>query len=134
MVGALYLADSPETAWAELYRALSEYGVPPSRAMPRSLAEITVDLDGVEDLASEGALERHGLSKPVPSSSSWPAFQAVGEKLFEDGAKGLVAPSAAREGGRVLCVFRPEAEIDGVEVVDVRKVGDLPEVPRGLRT
>jgi len=128
------LADSPETAWAEFYRALSEYGVPPSRAMPRRLAEIAVDLDDIGDLASEGALERYGLSKPMPSSSTWSSFQTVGEKLFKDGAKGLVAPSAARKGGRVLCVFRSQPEIDGVEIAEVREVSHLPDMPRGLRT
>lgn len=30
----------------------------------------------------------------------------------------------------MLCVFRPRVEIDGVEVVEVREVGHLPEVPR----
>lgn len=128
------MADSPETAWAEFYRALSEYGVPPSRAMPRRLAEITVDLDEIEDLLNEGALEEHKLPRPAPSRSTWPQFQLVGEKLFKEGAGGLVAPSAAREGGRVLCVFRSQPEIDGVEIAEVREVSHLPDVPRGLRT
>ncbi len=133
-VGALYLADSPETAWAEFYRALSEYGVPPSRAMPRRLAEIAIDLGEIEDLVGEGALEEHKLPRPAPSSSAWLQFQLVGERLFNEGASGLVAPSAARKGGRVLCLFRPQLEIEGVEVTEVVEVSQLPRLPHGLRT
>ena len=36
-VGALYLGDSPETAWAEFYRALAELEVPPAQLLPRDL-------------------------------------------------------------------------------------------------
>lgn len=102
--------------------------------MPRRLAEISVDLNEIDDLAGDGALERHGLPKPTPSSTTWASFQTVGEKLFEGGARGLVAPSAAREGGKVLCVFRPQPEIDGVEVVEISEISDIPQVPPGLRT
>ena len=30
IIGAQYLADSPQTAWAEFYRALAEQEVPPT--------------------------------------------------------------------------------------------------------
>jgi RES domain-containing protein len=130
----LYFADSPETAWAEFYRAISEYGLPPSRAMPRRLAEVSVEVSGIADLSDPKKLEAAGLPATSPSTLNWPPFQAVGEALFAEGVRGLIAPSAARERGKVLCLFRPASEIEGLEVTGIHEVKDLPEIPQGLRT
>lgn len=44
VVEGLYLADGPDTAWAEWYRALAELAVPPMRQMPRDLWAYAVEL------------------------------------------------------------------------------------------
>lgn len=133
VVDAVYLADSPETAWAEWYRWLAEAGVPPRAGLPRDLWRVEAEIDGVADLRVTETLEEAGLTAPRPDRSEWPAFQAVGERLHAEGRSAIAAPSAAREGGVVMCVFWPLAE--GVELRWSKEetVAEAPTVPRGLR-
>jgi hypothetical protein len=83
-----------------------------------------------------------------PTRRQWPKTQPIGESLWRDGARGVLAPSAAREGGRVLAIFRPAAtaatagaagaattEIQGVKPIPPpRRFTRLPALPPGLRT
>ena len=73
IVGAVYLADSVATAWAEWYRVLAEFALPPARALPRDLWRIEVSLERVADLSDEDRLRRVGLARPRPGRSDWPA-------------------------------------------------------------
>ena len=41
-----------------------------------------------------------------PTRRQWPETQPVGEAYYRDGARAILAPSAARRGGQVLAVFR----------------------------
>lgn len=88
IVDDLYLADNDETAWAEWYRHLAE----------RMIADT-------------------GLRASTPGRSSWRAFQRVGEQLWKDGWAGLIAPSAARPAGKVLCLFRNAQGVPGTQPV-----------------
>lgn len=134
MIDALYVADEPDTAWAEWYRLLAELGVPPARSLPRDLWRAEIDVE-VADLSDEARLEAVGLELPRPHRSQWSAFQAIGEQLYADGWPGLLAPSAARPDGLVLCLFRPEVRIPGVEFLPPPQRHDQPPVPpRGMRT
>jgi RES domain-containing protein len=117
VVGALYFADSEDTAWAEWYRALAEFAIPPARQMPRDLWRWEVAVDGVADFSDDERLERVGLGRPQPALSTWPAFQTVGQRLWRKGYRGILAPSAARPKHTVLCLFR-----DGYEVVGATPV------------
>ena len=120
---------------AEWYRWLAETGVPPLRALPRDLWRWSIDLPCVADLRYPTALEAVGLSTPRPASAEWPAFQAVGEALHCDGWSALVAPSAARPIGLVLCVFRAGERPAGlVALVPPVRVDVPPAPPRGLTT
>jgi RES domain-containing protein len=132
---AWYLADEPETAWAEWYRALAEVGVPPAEWLPRDLWSWRVDLEDVALLDSNDRLTRAGLEPPRPSAQQWPAYQAVGDALFRAGHAGLLALSAARPEHRTLVVFRSTATVDGCTPVPPPTiVVDPPRVPRGMRT
>lgn len=134
-MGAIYLADSPDTAWAEWYRQLAERGIPPVQGMPRDLWRWQVDLPRVADLRSTTALRAHAVDAPRPRSSDWSGFQRVGEALQAAGWPALVAPSAARPSGFVLCVFRTSDRPDGVEPVSPPERIDSPPVPpRGMTT
>jgi RES domain-containing protein len=113
-VAGFYLADSRETAWAEWRRALAELGLRPEAMLPRDLWRMTVSVDGIADLSDEDRLVRVGLQLPRPSRGEWASFQAVGEELHAEGWRGVLAPSAAREG-QVLCLFREEEKIAGVK-------------------
>jgi len=135
VVDALYLADSEETAWAEWYRHLAELGVPPAEQMPRRVRQWDVDVR-LADLSSEPRLRRVGLELPRPGRATWPAYQAVGEQLWAEGWRGLIAPSAARSRGRTLCLFRSaRAKVEGVKPVGRgKRVATPPAPPTGMTT
>jgi hypothetical protein len=55
--------------------------------------------------------------------------------LWRAGARGVLAPSAARAGGRVLAIFRPAEPVEGVRAVPPpKRFTKLPALPPGLRT
>lgn len=136
VVRALYLADSEQTAWAEWYRHSAELGVPPHTRLPRAVYSFEVDVAQVADLTAAAALERLGVKRLQPTRRQWPTTQPIGEVCRQAGRRGLLAPSAAHEGGRVLVIFRPTAEApDGVRALPrPRRHTELPPLPTGLRT
>lgn len=134
VVDALYLADSDETAWAEWYRHLAERMIPPLAQIPRELWTWKVNVE-VADLSTPQRLADAGLQLPTPDGTSWAAFQRVGERVARDGWAGLMAPSAARPAGKVLCLFRDEDGVRGARPVPPpREVTEPPPPPTGLRT
>ena len=135
VVAATYLADSEETVWAEWYRALAERGLPPRVWLPCELWRLEVEVDGIADLSTRERLEALGLKMPRPAHRTWPPYQEVGERLHDDGFSGLIAPSAARAEGRVLCLFRGEDPPAGLRPLGPpRTVSEPPVPPHGLRT
>jgi RES domain len=135
VVEGMYFADSPETAWAEWYRWLAEVGVPPLQAMPRDLWKWEIAIPRAADLSTAGRLAALDLRPPRPGRLDWPSFQAVGDRLYREGWPALVAPSAARAAGLVLCVFRDEHEPPGVRPVPPpERFDEPPAPPRGMTT
>ena len=135
VIEGFYLAEDPQTAWAEWYRALAELGVAPMRQMPRDLWTYEVEILHVAELSDADRLSRVGLDPPVPDRRQWPAYQAVGEALWRDGWAGVLSPSAARPAAKVLCVFRPSLDMPGVTSLPPPARHDEPPAPpRGLRT
>jgi RES domain-containing protein len=136
VVRALYLADSPATAWAEWYRHSAELGVPPQLRLPRDLWRFELDVDGIADLTDPDLLVRLGLPKLLPTRRQWPLTQSIGEAVFAAGYRGLLAPSAAHESGRVLASFRTQpGPIAGVKPRrPPTSYAELPPLPTGLRT
>jgi RES domain-containing protein len=134
-IAALYLASDAETCWAEWYRRLAQDGLAPLDALPRDLWRFAVALDGVAALDSDERLARVGLRAPTPSRADWPAYQAVGERLWADGCADVLFASAARPAGRALCVFRPGHALPGMRAVPPpMRQSTPPAPPRGLRT
>jgi RES domain-containing protein len=136
VVRALYLADSPETAWAEIYRHSAEAAVPPQERLPRDLWRFAVELDEVADLTDPGALAAHRLTRLQPTRRQWPRTQPIGEAYFAAGCAGLLVPSSAHDDGRVLVVFRSQpGAVGGVRPIrPAKRYVELPPLPRGLRT
>ncbi|HZL48914.1 MAG TPA: RES family NAD+ phosphorylase [Solirubrobacteraceae bacterium] len=134
IVDALYLADTEETAWAEWYRHLAERMIPPLAQMPRELWTWQVDVK-VADLSTPEHLAEVGLGVPIPGRHSWDTYQGIGEQLSTEGWAGLLAPSAARPDGRILCLFRDEHGVDGAKPLPPpRHIAEPPPPPTGLRT
>lgn len=135
-IAAIYLAATPDTAWAEWYRFVAAAGGSTSVGLPRALWTIGVDLDEVADLSAPEALASVGLDPPRPTASEWLRFQAVGERLRKAGVRGVLAPSAARAGGLTLTVFTKPGDI--AAGLTPRGAPTLltepPPVPRGGRT
>lgn len=139
IVRALYLGDTEATVWAEWYRHTSEAGVPPQQRLPRAIWRIDVDVDGIADLTAPGVLAGEGITRLDPTRRQWPKTQPIGESYWREGARGVLAPAAAREGGTVLAIFRPKngptESIEGVRAVPPpKRFKDLPQLPPGLRT
>lgn len=134
VVDALYLADSEDTAWAEWYRHLAERMIPPLAQIPRELWTWRVDVE-VADLSTNERLAAVGLHPPRPGRHEWPSYQRIGEQIATEGWPGLLAPSAARPDGRVLCLFRQQGAITGAEPIPPpRAISEPPPPPAGLRT
>lgn len=134
VVRALYLADEPATAVAEWYRWLSERGLPPAYATPHDHHVWRLELQ-LANLDSHERLAAVGLPAPRPSRHTWPAFQAVGDALYELGWPGLVAPSAARPRSLIGCVFdRGDWPPAGCEPLRAVAVPEAPAPPTGMTT
>lgn len=129
VVDALYLADDEATLWAEWYRHLAERGLPPMRSLPRDVWRFRVPPLEVADLSQGDRLARLGLPLPVPGRKSWSPYQRVGETLAKEGWAGLVAPSAARPAGRVLCLFVDDPLVTPAEPVSPPGVVTEPPAP-----
>jgi RES domain-containing protein len=133
VVPGLYLADSIETATAEWYRSLAEWGLAPQDHVPYDHHEWRLDLR-LADLSDVARLRRVALAEPSPDRRTWPAFQRVGEQLWREGWAGLVAPSAARPQALVACVFADSWPPNGCEPIKTSTVVAVPSPPRGMRT
>jgi RES domain-containing protein len=134
VVDALYLAADEATLWAEWYRHLAERGLPPSEQLPRDLWRYRIEAVQVADLTTSALLARVGLAVPSPGRKGWPANQTVGERLWREGWGGLLAPSAARPSGLVLCLFVSQRGVPAVPVPPPRLVSEPPAPPTGMRT
>jgi hypothetical protein len=131
---ALYLADNDQTVWAEWYRHLAERAIPPLAQMPRALWTWEVNVE-VADLSSAERLSKVGLPPPLPGSANWLIFQQVGEQIAREGWAGLLAPSAARPDGQVLCLFRGKHGVQGaIPISAPHEITEPPPPPTGLRT
>jgi hypothetical protein len=95
------------------------------------MRKFEVDLDDVADLTAADA-----LPAMQPTRRQWRVTQPIGERLWKEGRLGLLVPSAAHAGGRVLVIFRPGDEPPpGVKALPrPRRYDELPALPTGLRT
>ncbi len=135
MVDALYLADEDDTLWAEWYRHLAERGIPPMHQLPRDRWRYRVPQLDVADLTTADRLARVGLGPPTPGRRTWRPCQEVGETLWSEGWRGLLAPSAARPDGLVLCLFVDDpASLPAEPGRPPRVVTEPPVPPTGMRT
>ena len=87
------------------------------------------------DLSDAGRLAAVGLSLPTPGRRPWPSYQEVGETLWSEGWPGLLAPSAARPSGLVLCLFVDDpAALPAEPIPPPTVVAEPPAPPTGLCT
>jgi hypothetical protein len=89
----------------------------------------------VADLRDPAHLAQVALALPVPGRAGWGPFQRTGEALWREGWPGLVAPSAARPDGLILCLFvRSPTALPAPVLGKPRVVREPPVPPTGMRT
>lgn len=128
VVEGLYVADTQTTAVEEWRRWLTEMEIPPRATLPRDLWRIELDVE-VADLSTSERLAACDLPRPTPSRRSWGPFQEVGQLLYEAGWAGLVAPSAARPAGLVVCLFWRGTVMEGARPLPPPDRWDDPPAP-----
>lgn len=134
IVDALYLARDEETLWAEWYRHLAERGIPPLHQLPRDLWQFRVPSLRIADLSGDERLAGVGLPPLTPGRRTWPPHQQVGETLRREEWDGLLAASAARPAGLVLCLFIDDPRIlPATPVPPPTVVSAPPAPPTGMR-
>lgn len=136
VVDAVYFAADHDCVWAEWYRHLAERGIPPQAALPRDLWTYDVESLELVDLRNAERLGRVDLPMPTPGRRTWPAFQAIGERLYTDGFAGILAPSAARPQSDVMCMFLPTGLLPDTVAprTPPQHVNEPPVPPTGMRT
>lgn len=103
--------------------------------LPRDLWRYRVPRLEVADLSAADRLARVGLNPPTPGRKGWPSYQQVGETLWREGWPGLLAPSAARADGLVLCLFvHDPANLPVQPRPPALVVREPPAPPTGMRT
>src|SRR3990172_8432950 len=77
-----------------------------------------------------------GAAPPPPPRKRWPKPQPIGEAYYSAGCRGVLAPSAAHVGGKVLAIFRaPKDPMSGLESLPPpNHYDELPAPPTGLLT
>jgi hypothetical protein len=103
--------------------------------LPRDVWRHQVQTLNVADLSDANRLTRVGLTLPTPGRKAWPAHQHVGETLWNEGWHGLLASSAARLSGLVLCLFVEDpTNLPAQPVAPPKVVSEPPVPPTGMRT
>lgn len=103
--------------------------------LPRDAWRYQVRTLAVADLTDTERLARVGLTLPTPGRKAWPPYQDIGEALWKEGWPGLLAPSAARPSGLVLCLFVEDPTVLPAQPVPPpRVVTEPPAPPTGIRT
>lgn len=121
------------TATAEWYRSLAEWGLSPQDHVPYDHHRWRVQLQ-LADLSSADRLHDVSLQAPRPGRHTWRPYQRVGEQLWREGWAGLAAPSAARPGSLIVCVFASAWPPAGCTPLDASTVETIPPPPRGMTT
>lgn len=103
--------------------------------LPRDVWRHEVGTLEVADLGDANQFARVGLPLPTPGRTRWPPYQNIGERLWKEGWRGLLAPSAARNSGLVLCLFVEDPSVLSVQPIPPpRVVTEPPAPPTGMRT
>jgi RES domain-containing protein len=112
---------------------LAEWGLSPQDHVPYDHHRWRLDLK-LADLSDIKRLNDVGLDAPRPDRCTWPACQRVSEQLWREGWAGLIAPSAARPGSLIACVFTAAWPPPGCEPLHASTVKEIPAPPRGMTT
>jgi RES domain-containing protein len=121
-VGALYVANDPETALGELRRTIAREGSSLVDAHPCAIIAVRAALNAVLDLTDGACAEQLGLSDDDLTSEDMDACQRVADRAARDGAEAIRWPSATG-CGESLAIFverlRPRSCAEPVATVEL---------------
>ena len=99
------------SALAEMVRSENLRNVEDARELLVSVWELRIDEGAVVDYSTPSLAANQGFEWEALISDSWGVCQAEGQRLIAEGARGVLAPSAALPQGMTLTLFGPRTEI-----------------------
>jgi len=99
------------SALAEMVRSENLREVEDARELSISVWELRVDEGAVVDYSTPVSAQSQGFEWGALVSDNWAPCQAEAGKLVAEGARGVLAPSAALPQGVTLTLFGPRTEI-----------------------
>jgi hypothetical protein len=103
--------------------------------MPRDLWRWAIAVGDIADLSTADKLAGLDLPVPRPGRRTWAAFQVAGERLNNEGHRGVLYPSAARPDHKALCLFCGDLLISGADPLRPPTTHrDPPAPPTGMHT
>ncbi|HEU5253184.1 MAG TPA: RES family NAD+ phosphorylase [Solirubrobacterales bacterium] len=99
------------SALAEMVRSENLRELEDARELLVSVWELRIDEGAVVDYSTPSLVEDQGFEWDCLVSDEWGACQAEARRLIAEGARGVVAPSAALPQGVTLTLFGPRTEI-----------------------
>ncbi len=126
----LYLGRPKDAVIREAYKRLvdSVPGMEPSMVAARMFLHCGVDIDNVVDLRTEHSLEVLDISGDVLVGDPGPC-QVVGDLAFENGYKGVIAPSAAGPGETIAVFMENLTESEVPKKIEAHMWDKLPPRP-----
>jgi hypothetical protein len=107
-----YFGLHPMAPWAEQLRCLNRRTADQAREMRIGIWAMRIALDDDPVALTFDDVGRYGLDAADLVSDDHAACRALAEALYADGARSILAPSAALPGATSLVVLEPAAIID----------------------
>lgn len=108
---AQYCTLDVASALAEMVRNEDLRDVEEARELRVNVWELRIDESAIVDYSTQARAARQGFAWEPLVSDSWDACRTEGKRLQEDGARGVLTPSAALPQGVALTLFGPRTEI-----------------------
>jgi RES domain-containing protein len=99
------------SALAEMVRSENLRDVEEARELSVSIWELRVDEGAIVDYSTPSLAGNQGFEWDALVSDEWGTCQAEARRLVAEGARGVLAPSAALPQGVTLTLFGPRTEI-----------------------
>lgn len=99
------------SALAEMVRSENLQEVEDARELSVSIWELRIDEGAVVDFSTPSLAGSQGFEWSALVSDEWEPCQAEARRLITEGARGVIAPSAALPQGVTLTLFGPRTEI-----------------------
>lgn len=99
------------SALAEMVRSENLRDIEDAKELSVSVWELRIDEGAVVDYSTPSLAEDQGFEWSALVADEWEPCQAEARRLIAEGARGVIAPSAALPRGLTLTLFGPRTEI-----------------------